>query len=446
VPVDVLGLNADVVAITAGGFHTCALLKSGDAKCWGRNDAGQLGDGSAINRRAPSDVFGLSGDVATISAGGGDGFGEHTCAVTDSGAVKCWGRNDFGQLGNGTTSNNITPADVAGLAAGAVEVDGGRYHTCARTTSSGAKCWGWNIGGQLGNGTFDSSSYPVDVISLGSAAGLPVGGMHVCAEMSSSRVRCWGFNNVGQLGSGTAGGNQAVPGDVLEEPGGPALSDVIDVTAGGGVSNGGHTCALLRDGTIMCWGENGSGQLGDGTTLQRNSPVSVLGFDTPDPTATSTETDTPSPTHTPAPTDTPPPTETKAPTATLTPEPTNTAVPTRTNTPVPTATNSPVPPATATSPAEDDVWSLMVALNESVEALSIPQNHKRHLLHTLDQAERALERERPCHALIQMHVFMVKVWALKQQRRISSETAEDLMEQAGEIIQAIWPDCRRPRH
>ncbi|MBK9232333.1 MAG: hypothetical protein IPO15_16155 [Anaerolineae bacterium] len=135
-------------AVNAGADHTCAVTADGGVKCWGVNDRGQLGDGTTEQRGAPVDVSGLMSGVVAVSAGRG-----HTCALTTAGGVKCWGSNEFGQLGDGTGAAQLTPVDVVGLTAGVTAISAGGEHTCALTTAGGPKCWGNNIHGQLGDGT-----------------------------------------------------------------------------------------------------------------------------------------------------------------------------------------------------------------------------------------------------------------------------------------------------
>jgi alpha-tubulin suppressor-like RCC1 family protein len=261
--VDVAGLSTGVTAVAAGWAHTCALTTAGIVRCWGYNRQGQLGDGTTTGRRSPIDVVGLSGPVGAITAGD-----KHTCALTLAGGVKCWGANDYGQLGDGTTINHSSPVDVAGLASGVSAIAAGAWHTCALTSAGGVVCWGRDGWGQLGDGTTTGSRTPVNVAGLArGATAVAAGEYHTCALVSAGGVKCWGGNGVGQLGDGTTASRDA-----------PA--DVSGLTSGIGAITAGyqHTCALVSAGGVQCWGGNEVGQLGDGTTASRSTPADVAGL------------------------------------------------------------------------------------------------------------------------------------------------------------------------
>lgn len=264
-PVDVVGLGDGVATISAGGFHTCALTVTSRVKCWGENANGQLGDSTMTDSSIPVDVTGLDSNVTTIFAGG-----SHTCALTVSGGVKCWGYNAIGQLGDGTTTSRTTPVDVVGLSSGVAGISAGNSHTCAVTTAGGVKCWGMDLDGQLGDGgTNWKKSTPVDVTGLNSGVSVvTVGGRHTCALTTAGSVKCWGYNGYGQLGDGSSSQMKSTPVDVTG-----LNSDVTTIYGGGG-----HTCALITAG-VKCWGLNDYGQLGDGTTTNKNTPIDVIGLD-----------------------------------------------------------------------------------------------------------------------------------------------------------------------
>lgn len=231
-----------------GWDHSCALTTSGGVKCWGRNHRGQVGDGTNITRLTPVDVVGLTSGIAQITGGG-----EYTCALTTGGGVKCWGYNLFGQLGDGTNVPRLTPVDVVGLTSGVAMVTANSSHTCAVTTSGGAKCWGNNLSGQLGDGTYTIRHTPVDVVGLTSGvAQIRTGNDHTCALLTSGVVKCWGAASL--LGNGLVA-YSPVPVNVIGLP-----ADAVQISTGVV-----HTCALTSSGGVWCWGANTYGQVGNGT-------------------------------------------------------------------------------------------------------------------------------------------------------------------------------------
>ena len=259
---------ATATAVVAGHSHTCALTSSGGVKCWGNNTYGQLGDGTTTNRTTPVDVSGLTSGVSAIAAGG-----HHTCALTTSGGVKCWGWNNHGQLGDGTTTTNrTTPADVSGLTSGVSGIAVGFYHTCAVMTGGGVKCWGYNYWGQLGDGSQTDRYTPVNASELTSAASaVTAGGGHTCVRTTSGGAKCWGYGGWGQLGHGTLVEHSLTPVDVS------GLTSEVSAIVSSPTSS--FTCALTTSGGAKCWGENTNGQLGDGTSGNvRAAPVDVSGL------------------------------------------------------------------------------------------------------------------------------------------------------------------------
>jgi alpha-tubulin suppressor-like RCC1 family protein len=260
VPVLVTGLPAAAVDITTGFAHTCAVTTAGAAWCWGRALPGSygVGDGTTTTRNAPVEV--MASGAQSISAGS-----IHTCAVTTSGGAMCWGNGGSGRLGNGLTTNALSPVSVSVLTAGIEKITSGFNHSCALTSTGAAYCWGSNSNGKIGDGTTTNRTSPVPVSGLGSnVQDLAAGGNHTCAVVSGA-AQCWGSNANGQLGKGdtasvtTAG---AVTG---------LTTGVLKISAGRS-----HSCAVETGGALSCWGENASGELGDGSTTQATVPVEIL--------------------------------------------------------------------------------------------------------------------------------------------------------------------------
>src|SRR3989454_251269 len=250
-------------------------LPDGTVQCWGRNNFGQLGngDGSLTSSSVPVAVRGLTTATRVVT---GDA---HTCALLGDGTVQCWGVGDSGQRGDGTFNNISTvPAAVVGIT-GAVAVAARGYHSCALLGDGTVWCWGRNSDGQLGvtpSGSqcpttpgFFCSSTPVRAAGITSAAGVIAGGYHTCALFGDGTAQCWGRNYDGQLGDGTAT-SSSTPVRV------GGITGAVAVSAG--VL---HTCALLSDWTVKCWGAvgpgNDFGQLGNGATTGSSTPVTVTG-------------------------------------------------------------------------------------------------------------------------------------------------------------------------
>ncbi len=297
-PVPVAGIT-NATSITAGGYHTCATLTDESVVCWGYNGDGQLGNGANINALTPAPVTGIA-NATSITAGY-----LHTCATRSDDTIACWGQNTYGQLGNGgntstntpvpvtgitnatsvtagtdhtcatrsdntiacwgyTNANSNTPVPVTGIT-NATSVSGGWSHTCATRSDNTIACWGSSGFGQLGNGTNADSTTPVPVTGISNATRVTAAYSHTCATRSDNTIACWGRNNYGQLGNGAnTNSNTPVP-----------VAGINNASTS--ISSGhGHTCAILTDDTIACWGANGFGQLGDGTDTGSNIPVGVL--------------------------------------------------------------------------------------------------------------------------------------------------------------------------
>jgi alpha-tubulin suppressor-like RCC1 family protein len=258
-PVRVQGLSR-VTQIAAGGYHSCALRDTGRVFCWGYNFRPALGDGTRINRSTPVRVLNLT-SVTAIAAGG-----YHSCALRDTGRIFCWGWNEYGQLGDGTTTLfRTTPARIEGaVSSRAIQVGAGWHHTCLLRETGRVACTGENIYGNLGDGTTTNRRNPVLVRGVSAVTQISANGDYSCALRSNGRAFCWGRNNAGQLGDGSIT-DRHLPVRVRN------LQGAIQVEAGWA----GHSCALRSTGRIFCWGNNFYGQLGDGTRVNTRAPVRV---------------------------------------------------------------------------------------------------------------------------------------------------------------------------
>ncbi|MGH1343546.1 MAG: RCC1 domain-containing protein [Nannocystales bacterium] len=299
--------------ISMGHGRACAIVE-GNAWCWGSNEYGQAGDGTLDPALSPVAVQGLPEPVLAIHAGS-----NHTCALSDAGAVHCWGGNWNGQLGRGNAADSVSPGPVVGLDSGVLDLSVGGSHACARLDEGSVQCWGFNSDGQVGSGGFGNTAVPALVALDEPAIAVGTGVNHSCAVVHSGGLWCWGENEYGQLGDGgmlydnypiplaadgdpsvrgsdlSSGGIVAMTGGLLHscgiaDTGGlkcwgdgfsrsgaivvPGLSADIEHLAAGSF----HTCAALTDGTVWCGGRNVEGQLGNGTTASTDDMVQVVGL------------------------------------------------------------------------------------------------------------------------------------------------------------------------
>jgi hypothetical protein len=255
---------AGVGSIAAGGRHTCALGVAGGVRCWGANDAGQLGDGTTTNRAAPPSADVLTG-VKAVAAGGAV-----TCALMMTGGVRCWGANHLGQLGDGTTAGRATPPS-SDVITGVASVSAASGHTCVVTAAGGVRCWGHNGNGELGDGTYVSALTPPTSDVLAGALEVVAASNFTCAVTATGGERCWGAHDAGQLGDDT---------ELSVDRLSPATTDNLGGVRAVAVGFA-HTCALMTSGGVRCWGANGAGQLGDGLApdfLQIVPPRDMAGF------------------------------------------------------------------------------------------------------------------------------------------------------------------------
>lgn len=265
IPVAIDGIsNAKGVAV--GFAHACALLENGTISCWGSNYIGELGNGSTSSAviATPVQVSGIS-TAKLISANA-----QRTCAVLANGTVRCWGANNIGELGNGDTKHSSIPVEVIGIS-DAIAVTVGESHACALRSNGHVQCWGYGLYGELGNGNFSNSSIPVNVTGITTATEISADGNHTCALLTEGTIRCWGAGSDGQLGNGSTEitNNANTPVAVKN------ISNATAITAGGY-----HSCAVLPDGSMRCWGYGYHGELGNNIADFSGIPVVVEGIST----------------------------------------------------------------------------------------------------------------------------------------------------------------------
>jgi len=290
-PLQVLGVGgvgnlADISDVGFGGdYLVCSAGTDGTLFCWGANTYGGLGDNTTVLKDTPIQVLGVYGsgyltDIASFGSGAG-----HSCASKTDGTAFCWGYNFYGQLGDDHQGTNTsTPVQVVGVGGSGflTSVDSvrvGGLNTCAIKTDDSVFCWGYNAFYQLGDRTKSVKDTPVQVLGvdgsgyLSDVADVGVGVSYVCAVKTDGTVYCWGNNASGQLGIDSATSSMGYPTQVLGTEGSGYLSDVADISVGSS-----HVCAVKTDGTVYCWGSNTGGALGiDSATSSMGYPVQVVG-------------------------------------------------------------------------------------------------------------------------------------------------------------------------
>ena len=245
-----------------GWAHACSIGVDGGVSCWGANSAGQLGDGRTTDSPKAVPVVGIS-DTTSLSAGG-----THTCALPSVGNARCWGRLSL--TGGGPGGDSLVPVEVDGTSP-AIGISSGEAHVCVALQHEGTGsvvCWGANDRGQLGNATLAGSPVPVEVSGLTGVGvnAVAAGRRHTCALRAPGSVLCWGANDHGQLGDGSTA-DSATPRTVV------GLEDATGLGTGDGFS-----CAARQSGRVVCWGANRDGQLGDGSHTDSSVPVPVEGL------------------------------------------------------------------------------------------------------------------------------------------------------------------------
>ncbi len=278
--------SSNALGLSVGGAHACAIFDNGAVRCWGNNTSGQMGNNTVTDlKTAGGSNINLSSTATALKVVSG---GEHSCAILNDSnrTIKCWGSNLRGQLGH-----NLAPCMVGancgdGVGAGdnmgdysagsglpvvgaplttATDIAAGALHSCALLSAGTVSCWGEGDEGQLGDNTNTDSSAPVTVTNtagnLGNVTAVTAGNSHTCALLATGAVACWGANDLGQAGLGVVGAqyDRAQSNNVSTTVGFAVTTGATQISAGYD-----HTCALINDGTIKCWGDNTYGQVGNG--------------------------------------------------------------------------------------------------------------------------------------------------------------------------------------
>jgi alpha-tubulin suppressor-like RCC1 family protein len=243
-------------SISAGDFHTCG-IRASDSKvlCWGRGNYGQLGNGGTADKLNPT----LTSDTSaylSVTAGS-----YHTCGIRSDSKVLCWGRGNYGQLGNGGTADKLNPTLTSDTSA-YLSITAGSYHTCGIRSDSKVLCWGNGLYGRLGNGVTDNKFTPTSISDTSAYLSITAGNVHTCGIRSDSKVLCWGRGSSGQLGNG-------VTADKLNPTLTSDTSAYLSITAGNV-----HTCGIRESNSrVLCWGNGLYGRLGNGGTADKLNPT-----------------------------------------------------------------------------------------------------------------------------------------------------------------------------
>jgi len=253
------GFPSSVAEVATGVTHSCLRQSNNIVWCWGYGLDGQLGNASMANSATPAQVSSLGTGAAELTAGGA-----HSCARKQDHTLWCWGANDSGQFGTGgTPAMTATAVQVSALGTGVAKISAGSFHMCAIRTDGFLLCWGFDNFGQVGDGMSTNRLTPFELTPLGNdVTDVSAGGSHTCARKADGTLWCWGANNAGQLGTSDT---------VTQRSPVRVLNDVSLLSAGSD-----HTCARMRDGRLLCWGSNQYGQLGNGITSPDPTPSPVL--------------------------------------------------------------------------------------------------------------------------------------------------------------------------
>ena len=261
-PVQYAAAGTNVVDVSVGDSHACVVKNDGSLWCWGYNNWGSIGDGTTTDRAAPVPIVVQGVKFAQVVT-------SHfqTCALSTTGAAYCWGRNSFGQVGDGTTIDRLSPVQI--IASGVTQIATGTSHTCAVKTDGSVWCWGGDFVGQLGQATnelcpwtpnpYPCAKKPQKVAALAALKAIEIsaGQNHACARGADHSLWCWGNDSWGQIGDGMML-TSAPPTQVMAV----GYSAAVGVTGG----SADHTCARTLDGTLYCWGSNYSGEIGASTS------------------------------------------------------------------------------------------------------------------------------------------------------------------------------------